>query len=195
MPITVGTAQGVVKRVTPGYPARPDFDIISLKPGDEVIGVGQGRDEDELVFVTSDARLLRFSSSAVRPQGVGAGGMAGINLAPGSTAIFFGVADPEADTVVATISSSSSTIAGTDPGRAKVSELSEFPAKGRATGGVRAHAFLKGEDILSAAWAGPAPAAAVGPDGSVRQLPEAGAKRDASGSALDAVIGSIGHSL
>jgi DNA gyrase subunit A len=195
MPITVGTAQGVVKRVTPGYPARPDFDIISLKPGDEVIGVGQGRDEDELVFVTSDARLLRFSASAVRPQGVGAGGMAGINLAPGSTAIFFGVADPEADTVVVTISSSSSTIAGTDPGRAKVSELSEFPAKGRATGGVRAHAFLKGEDILSAAWAGPAPAAAVGPDGSVRQLPEAGAKRDASGSALDAVIGSIGRSL
>lgn len=194
-PIAVGTAHGIVKRVTPGYPAKPDFEIISLKPGDEVIGVGQARAEDELIFVTSDARLLRFSSSAVRPQGVSAGGMAGINLTASSTVIFFGVVDPAADTVVATISSSSSTIAGTDPGRAKVSQLSEFPAKGRATGGVRAHAFLKGEDVLSAAWAGPVPAVAVGQDGSVRQLPEAGAKRDASGSALDSVIGSIGRSL
>lgn len=194
-PITIGTAQGVVKRVAPGYPAKPDFDVISLKPGDEVVGVGQSRDDHELVFVTSDARLLHFSSSAVRPQGVGAGGMAGINLAAGSSVIFFGVIDSEVEPVVATISSSSSTIAGTDPGRAKVSLLSEFPAKGRATGGVRAHAFLKGEDMLSTAWAGPAPAVAVGTDGSVRQLPEVGAKRDASGSPLDSVIGSIGRSL
>ena len=48
-----------------------------------------------------------------------------------------------------------------DAGRAKVSYLSEFPAKGRATGGVRAHTFLKGEDTLALAWAGPGPALAV----------------------------------
>ncbi|MEO6943186.1 MAG: DNA topoisomerase IV subunit A [Lacisediminihabitans sp.] len=195
VPITVGTAKGIVKRIAPGYPSKPDFDIISLKQGDEIIGVGHSRDEDELVFVTSDARLLRYSSSAVRPQGIGAGGMAGINLTTGSTAIYFGVVDEAAETVVATISTSSATLAGTDPGRAKVSQLNEFPSKGRATGGVRAHAFLKGEDVLSTAWVGPAPAAAVGTDGSVRQLPAAEAKRDASGSTLDGVIGSVGRSL
>jgi DNA gyrase subunit A len=36
---------------------------------------------------------------------------------------------------------------------------------------------------------------AVGADGSLRTLPDAGAKRDASGAPMDAVIGSIGRTL
>ncbi|CAN5365360.1 DNA topoisomerase IV subunit A [soil metagenome] len=195
-PIVVGTRQGTVKRVSPGgYPAKPDFEIISLKPGDEVVGVSQGTDADELVFVTSDAQLLHFPAALVRPQGVAAGGMAGISLSAKATVVFFGAVDPGVENVVATVSTSTATVAGADPGRAKVSALGEFPGKGRATGGVRAHSFLKGEDLLGLAWAGPAPALAVGTDGSVRTLPEAGAKRDASGAPLDGVIGSIGESV
>jgi len=195
-PIVLGTRQGVVKRVIAGgYPAKPDFEIIALKPGDEVVGASQGTDADELVFVTSDAQLLHFSAASVRPQGTGAGGMAGMKLGAKATVIYFGTVDPAAEVVVTTISSSTGTIAGVDPGRVKTSAFSEFPGKGRATGGVRAHSFLKGEDVLALAWAGPAPALAVGTDGAVRQLPEGGAKRDASGAVLDAVIGSIGESL
>ena len=195
-PIALGTRQGVVKRVTPGnYPNRPDFEVIALKPGDAVIGVDQAPDGSEFVFVTTDAQLLRFFASTVRPQGLTAGGMAGINLSSGASVLFFGMVDAAADVVVATISGSSSALAGTDPGRSKVSVLDEFPAKGRATGGVRAHAFLKGEDHLTVAWAGPSPAHALGADGALRTLPAAGAKRDASGSLLDAVVTSIGGSL
>jgi DNA gyrase subunit A len=194
-PIALGTAQGVVKRVATGYPSKPDFEIIALKPGDEVIGVGQGPESDDLVFVASDAQLLHFAASAVRPQGVSAGGMAGMNLAAKSSAIFFGAVDPAADVVVATISGSSQVLPGTDPGRAKVSAFSEFPGKGRATAGVRAHSLLKGEDYLTVAWVGPAPATAVGPDGAARALPDTGSKRDASGSVLEGVIGSIGTAL
>jgi len=195
-PISLGTRDGVVKRVTPGsWPSKPSFEIISLKPGDAVVGVAQGPDTDELVFVTSDAQLLHFAASNVRPQGASAGGMAGINLGKGANVIgYFSVA-PDAETVVVTISTPEGTLPGADPGRAKVSFLTEFPGKGRATGGVRAHAFLKGESALSLAWVGPAPALAVGPDGAQRALPEAGAKRDASGAPLDAVVGSIGFSL
>ncbi len=69
------------------------------------------------------------------------------------------------------------------------------PARDAATGGVRAHTFLKGEDVLAVAWAGPAPALAVGTDGAARTLPDAGAKRDASGTPVDGVIGSIGSAL
>ena len=38
--LTLGTAQGVVKRVTPDYPqARDEFEVIALKDGDRVVGV------------------------------------------------------------------------------------------------------------------------------------------------------------
>ena len=194
-PIALGTAQGVVKRVSPGFPAKPDFEVIALKPGDEVIGVTQAAESDDLVFVTTDAQLLHFPAATVRPQGVSAAGMAGMNISVRSTAIFFGAVEPASDAVVVTISGSSEVLPGTDPGRAKVSGLSEFPGKGRATGGVRAHSFLKGEDALSVAWVGVAPATAVGADGSARTLPAAGSKRDASGAPLDAVVGSIGTAL
>jgi DNA gyrase subunit A len=194
-PIAIGTAQGVVKRVAPGFPSKPDFEIIALKPGDEIVGVHQGPETDELVFVSTDAQLLHFPSSAVRPQGVSAAGMAGMNVSAKASVIFFGAIDPSADVVVATISGSSAVLPGTDAGRAKVSAFSEFPGKGRATGGVRAHSFLKGEDSLALAWVGAAPAVAVGTDGSARDLPETGARRDASGSPLEAVVGSIGSAL
>jgi len=194
--IAIGTRQGVVKRLTPGdWANRSEFEIISLKPGDSVVGVQQSAETDELLFVTSEAQLLHFPASSVRPQGRSAGGMAGINLGSTATVIFFGAVDPGAEVVVATVSSSSATIAGMETGRAKVSALSEFPGKGRATGGVRAHSFLKGEDQLSAAWAGTAPALAVGTDGAVRSLPDAGARRDSSGTALDGLVGSIGSPI
>ncbi|MCU1404622.1 MAG: topoisomerase [Glaciihabitans sp.] len=195
-PFAIGTRFGVVKRVTPGnYPNRPDFEVISLKAGDSVVGVDSAPDGTEFVFVTNEAQLLRFFSSTVRPQGASAAGMAGINLGAGAEVIFFGAVDAASDVVVATISGSSQALTGMDVSRAKVSALDEFPAKGRATGGVRAHSFLKGEDQLTLAWAGPAPAHAVGSDGAVRKLPESGAKRDASGTLLDAAVASIGSSL
>jgi len=195
-PVAIGTAEGVVKRVAAGaWPAKPAFEIIALKPGDTVVGVGQGRDTAELVFVTAGAQLLRFAAAQVRPQGLGAGGMAGINLSGTDRVAFFGVVEPEEDAVVVTVSAPDATLAGADPGRAKVSRLAEFPAKGRSTGGVRAHAFLKGESTLSLAWVGPGPALANASDGAVRELPEPGARRDASGSPLDAVVATIGERL
>lgn len=196
--IALGTKQGVVKRVAPNaYPSKPEFEVIGLKAGDEVVGAVQGDESDELVFVASDAQLLRFPASSVRPQGCPAGGMAGINLASGAHVIHFTSvpADAGDETVVVTIAASSETLLGTDPGSAKVSSFSEFPAKGRATGGVRAQRFLKGEDALHLAWVGPSPALAVGTDGAARQLPDGGAKRDGSGQALEAVVAAVGRQV
>jgi DNA gyrase subunit A len=195
-PIALGTAQGVVKRLSVGdYANRPDFEIIALKPGDAVVGVAQPVDDSELVFVTSDAQLLRFPAASVRPQGRTAGGMAGINLGSGASVVYFGAVAPDAEeTVVVTVASSADALPGTDPGSAKISDFTEFPAKGRATGGVRAHRFLKGENQIATAWVGASPALAVGSDGVQRTLPDPGAKRDASGAALDGVIASIGTS-
>ncbi|CAN7286977.1 DNA topoisomerase 4 subunit A [Microbacterium sp. LjRoot45] len=191
-PLAIGTAQGVVKRVSAAEIAqKPDIDIIALKPGDSVVGAAAASDDAELVFVTSDAQLLRFAADTVRPQGRAAGGMAGIRVTPGERVIAFTALTPTADTVVATIAGSTQSLPGTDAGSGKVSPFSEFPPKGRGTGGVRAQRFLKGEDTLALAWVGEEPRA-VGADGTVRQLPAPGAKRDASGQPLDAVVGTIG---
>ncbi|MFJ4073971.1 DNA gyrase subunit A [Curtobacterium sp. PhB137] len=193
--LAIGTAQGVVKRVVPGaWPDKPEFVAIGLKPGDAVIGAAQAPESDDLVFISSNAQLLRFPASGVRAQGLPAGGVAGMALASGSSVIWFGSVARSDDAVVATVSTTSTALPGTDSGRAKVSALSEFPAKGRATQGVRAHAFLKGEDGLTVGWAGIAPPHAVGTDGAARTLPDWLSKRDGSGAPLEAVIGSIGGS-
>ncbi|MGO2112707.1 MAG: DNA topoisomerase IV, partial [Pseudoclavibacter sp.] len=76
----------------------------------------------------------------------------------------------------------------------KVSDYAEFPGKGRATGGVRAHRFTRGEDRLRLAWVGAEPRATAG-DGAVRELPEGGAKRDGSGTALESNLDALGGSI
>ncbi|MBT1633381.1 DNA gyrase/topoisomerase IV subunit A [Curtobacterium flaccumfaciens] len=193
--LAIGTAHGVVKRVVPGaWPDKPEFVAIGLKPGDHVVGAAQAPETDDLVFISSNAQLLRFPASVVRAQGLPAGGVAGMALADGASVIWFGSVARSDDAVVATVSTTSTALPGTDAGRAKVSALSEFPAKGRATQGVRAHAFLKGEDGLTVGWAGIAPPHAVGTDGAARTLPDWLSKRDGSGAPLEAVIGSIGGS-
>ena len=74
--------------------------------------------------------------------------MAGIRLAAGERVAWFGAARPGGDAVVVTASGSSTALPGTEPGAVKVTPFAEYPAKGRATGGVRCHRFLKGEDTL-----------------------------------------------
>ena len=81
------------------------------------------------------------------------------------------------------------------PAAIKVSKFEEFPAKGRATGGVRCAALPAGEDRLTLAWVGGARRWRSVRTARLARFPTATAKRDASGQALDAVIGSIGRTL
>jgi DNA gyrase subunit A len=97
--------------------------------------------------------------------------------------------------VVVTVAAASDTLLGADPGAAKVSDFAEYPGKGRATGGVRAHRFLKGQDALAVAWVGPGPAHALASDGSVRALPEANGRRDGSGQPLEAAVQAVGRAI
>ncbi|MEO3811793.1 DNA topoisomerase IV subunit A [Sphaerisporangium sp. B11E5] len=195
--LALGTAQGNVKRVVPEYPVnRDEFEVIGLKPGDTVVGAVELTSEDhDLVFVTSDAQLLRFPASSVRPQGRPAGGMAGIRLADGARVIWFGVVDPAQESRVITIAGSADALPGTGAGGVKVADYAEFPPKGRATGGVRAQRFLKGEDALILAWAGPAPAKAVSSTGKPVPLPAELGRRDGSGTPLPHPVAALGGAL
>jgi DNA gyrase subunit A len=210
--LVLGTAQGVVKRVAPDYPQNAsEFDVISLKDGDRVVGAVQLPDErHDLVFITSDAQLLRFGADAVRPQGRAAGGVAGIRLSPRATVTWFGVVDPAGSgepvagdpadgppgglpgvPVVVTVADSASALPGT-AATVKVTPYAEYPAKGRATGGVRCHRFLKGEDMLALAWAGPGPARGATAAGAAVELPPAAGRRDGSGERVRQLLAAVG---
>ncbi len=96
--------------------------------------------------------------------------------------MFFGALERRDDAVVVTVVRARSTaLPGTEPGSVKVTPFSEYPAKGRATGGVRCHRFLKGEDALVLAWVGRGPAMAAAESGSPVDLPAADGRRDGSG--------------
>ncbi len=180
--VAIGTAQGIVKRVVPEYPAgRDEFEMITLKPGDTVVGaVELATGDEELVFVTTDAQLLHFGADKVRPQGRPAGGVAGIKLSPKATVVHFGAVSPGVDAVVATVAGSS-TGGATQTGSVKITPLTEYPGKGRATGGVRAHKFLRGEDVLLGAYVGLAPIRAASKTGKALALPTEFGRRDGSG--------------
>jgi DNA gyrase subunit A len=199
--LAVGTAAGVVKRVAPDYPGNAsEFDVIALKDSDRVVGAVQLASEDQdLVFITSDGQLLRFGARSVRPQGRAASGMGGVRLSARTAVIWFGAVtpaaaggtggdgqefpggDPAGGPVVVTVAGAAGALPGTGAATVKVTPYLGYPAKGRATGGVRCHRFLKGEDALVLAWAGQAPARGATDAGVPVDLPPADLRRDGSG--------------
>jgi DNA gyrase subunit A len=187
--LAIGTEQGIVKRVVPDYPANKDeLEVIGLRDGDRIIGAAELRTgEEDLVFITDDAQLLRYPAGQVRPQGRPAGGMAGIKLGAGAKVISFTVVDPAADAVVFTVASSQGTL-DDSAHTAKLTPFDQYPRKGRATGGVRCQRFLKGEDLLVLAWAGETPVRAAAVNGAPAELPEPDPRRDGSGMPLTSPV-------
>ncbi|MFF2516466.1 DNA topoisomerase (ATP-hydrolyzing) subunit A [Streptomyces sp. NPDC058086] len=184
--LAIGTEQGVVKRVVPDYPSnKEELEVITLKDGDKIVGAVELRTgEEDLVFITDDAQLLRYQASQVRPQGRAAGGMTGIKLTEGAKVISFTAVDPAVDAVVFTVAGSRGTLDDSVQTTAKLTPFDQYPRKGRATGGVRCQRFLKGEDCLSLAWAGAVPARAAQKNGTPAELPEIDPRRDGSGVSL-----------
>ncbi|MFF3942572.1 DNA gyrase/topoisomerase IV subunit A [Streptomyces phaeofaciens] len=195
--LALGTEQGVVKRVVPDYPSNKDeLEVITLKEGDRIVGAVELRTgEEDLVFITDDAQLLRYQAAQVRPQGRPAGGMAGIKLTDGAKVISFTAVDPAAEAVVFTVAGSRGTLDDSVQTTAKVTPFDQYPRKGRATGGVRCQRFLKGEDCLSFAWAGPTPAKAAQKNGLPAELPEIDPRRDGSGVSLAKTVGVVAGPL
>lgn len=187
-PLALATRWGVVKRVTPEYKGWPTWTVIALKDGDRVVGCAAAADPDDLVMITDDAQVLRLSAREVRPQGRAAGGMAGMKLADGAQVIHFAaVAKADRDqAVVATLA------VGGDAANVKTTPLAQFPAKGRATGGVRGHRFLTGQSRLGLAWVGLPPVKAGNAQGLPRNLPPAEDRRDGSGTKVYGLFTAFG---
>lgn len=181
----LGTTQGTVKRFAGPLPDRDSVSLIALRELDELVGVCTASESTELVFVTQEANALVFPSSSVRPQGLPASGMAGINV-ESSRVVYFGAALK--DGYLVTAANLSVALGDTDPGAGKITPLRDIPRKGRGAMGVRVQRFLKGEDQLYFACVAKA-GLTFDLDGALlKQLP-LDAKRDASGEKLDRYLG------
>ena len=209
VPLALGTRNGVVKRWNRESPTTMDsWSVIDLKDDDEVLAAAEARDEDRLVFVSTDSSLLTFEAKNVRPQGRTAGGMAGIRLAEGCSVAAFAVMPDGKVTwnyeegenglfsasgaVVLTVAGDSEALPGTENGAAKVTPLEMYPTKGRGTGGVRSQRFLKGQDTLILAFVGAYPLHASTQSGAPVELPKPDMRRDGSGTDLSAPIAVVG---
>lgn len=146
--------------------------IIKLDPTAKLCDARLAGNKDmQFVYITSDAKILTFPVSSVSSQGRTSAGVAGIKLS-NNKIVYAGIAEP--DSLVLTSTSKS----------AKITPLSEYPVKGRGTGGMRCQKFLKGETAISFAAVN---VGLVPVDASGNDIEYAIGKRDASGNIKQSV--------
>jgi DNA gyrase subunit A len=125
---SMATRGGRVKRLNLGEFAsvRPSGLIaITLEEKDELGWARLTSGSQEIVLVSEGGQALRISETAIRPTGRSAAGVTGIGLRKGDYLAGMEVVEPGGDLLVVTAR-----------GFGKRSPLSDYPAKGRATGGV-----------------------------------------------------------
>jgi DNA gyrase subunit A len=145
------TLHGRVKRIELSELAavRPSGIIaITLEERDSLGWARLTHGNDEIILVTEAGQALRFKEDEVRAMGRTASGVTGIRLTRGDRVASMEVVEPQAFLVMITTQ-----------GYGKRTPLSEYPLKGRATGGVNS------ADKSAAAKIGPLAAARVMQEG------------------------------
>jgi DNA gyrase subunit A len=184
-PIALGTANGIVKRITGPLPDKHEVSLISFKDKDQLVGVCQADDKQTVGFVTSTGNISLFAADSVRPQGLPAAGMAGVGLSEGK-AVYFGLVQEGGHLVTA--ANSASSLAKTDGGSVKITPMKTYPKQGRGAKGVRCHKFLKNEDqIYFAKFVGTVPVVVDELDKEIAGL-EIDAKRDGTGKKIKTFV-------
>ena len=126
---TMATRNGTIKRVelSEFSSVRPSGLIaITLEEGDELGWAHLTDGEDEIILVTEQGQALRFNEASVRSMGRTASGVIGIGLSEGDHVASMEVVETNGELLVITTA-----------GYGKCTSLTEYPPKGRATGGVQ----------------------------------------------------------
>jgi DNA gyrase subunit A len=126
--LIMATRKGRIKRVALSEFAsvRPSGLIaITLDSDDQLGWVRQTHGKDEVILVSEIGQALRFHEEEVRPMGRAAGGVTAMRLRQGDYITSMEVIEPNGYLLVVT-----------DKGFGKRTPLTEYPTKGRATGGV-----------------------------------------------------------
>ena len=144
-PMALVTRSGTAKRIEVGelLGRRDGTAAMSLGDRDRLVAAFAAPDGAELAVVSSTGHVLRTACDGFAPKGIGAGGVSAMKLAPGATVL---AAAPVAfGTLAVTV---------TDEGTLKVTDMSEVPARGRATAGSPVVKFGGFETCVAYAWVG-----------------------------------------
>ncbi len=120
---------------------------MKLAEGDGVVATLISSGQGEYFVTTDNAQTLRFSDENLRAQGRVGQGVAGITLAPNARVVSAAFLDSEEEN---TASNPLSLFVLTESGLAKKVPLSQYPAKGRATGGVVTTELVGKDKVLCA---------------------------------------------
>lgn len=104
------------------------LNAITLKSGDELIGVRMTDGKQQVIIVTSNGYSIRFSEEDVRPMGRSAAGVKAITLREGDIAVGMDIVDEDSELL--TVS---------EKGFGKRTPLKEYTAQGRGGKGVKTY--------------------------------------------------------
>ena len=126
--VVFATTRGTVKRTPLSAFSRPRTSgiiAIDLREDDHLVGVGIAGEENDIMLVASNGKAIRFPQDAVRSMGRTAAGVRGLRLSRAD------------DTVIALIIvGNGPVVIATQHGYGKLTNIEEFPRKGRGGQGV-----------------------------------------------------------
>jgi len=125
------TRRGMVKRVRLSDMRnirRGGIIAISLKEGDELIGVGVGRGDDRVIIATRFGKSILFPIEDVRPSGRQSQGVIGIRLTPQDEVVSMGM-----------LKGGESILTVTERGYGKITPAERFRLQSRGGKGIIAH--------------------------------------------------------
>jgi len=131
--LVMATRRGMIKKTSLAEYAKIRANgliAISLVDDDELRWVGLTDGASDIILATTKGQAARFGESEVRPMGRDTRGVTGIRLKKGDEVIGMEVVVPDEQLLVVT-----------EQGYGKRTDLTEFPRKHRATGGVIANSL------------------------------------------------------
>ena len=127
--LILATRKGEVKALQRGQLANiraRGLIVMDLEPGDELVGVSQLGDSQDVVMVSSKGQAIRFSVEGLRPRSRAAGGVRGMKLADGDTIIG-----------TSTISNKDHLLVVSEGGYGKLTPMARYRKTSRGGQGVR----------------------------------------------------------
>jgi DNA gyrase subunit A len=143
--LVFATREGMIKKTEFGAyntPIKADGIIaINIRDDDELIAVRRTSGHDDIIMVSRSGQAARFSEDRVRSMGRDTSGVQGMNVGQSGNAVLaMDVARDDQELLVVT-----------ENGYGKRTPISEYPAKGRATMGVKTITLTENKGQLAGA--------------------------------------------